>query len=92
MIEHKPGHRVRVAVVTSPDERSSFARYACFDPTCDWCVTELTGPIEAFYCEDLTDGPEIDDTYKAIFRGVARRPSGRCYDEGQTDLFPHPEG
>lgn len=87
-VEHRPGHRVQVSMRWDLDGESSFTRYACFDPTCDWCVTELTGDWRALGPEDLTNDDKIDAFQPAIFQHVARRAAAsKRGDERQTELL-----
>jgi len=41
-------HRTLVRVVIADDDSGYYALYDCQDPTCEWCVTELTGNVREF--------------------------------------------
>ena len=81
-------HSVQVACIWN-DEGECFTRYACFDPTCDWCVTELTGPITGLVHGGLTSDPIFDAIQQAIFRERASAPSGLAGTGGaiQSEFF-----
>jgi len=43
------GHRIHVGFAVGDNDELLYLRYACSDPTCDWCVVEF-GPDE---CKEI---------------------------------------
>jgi len=43
------GHRIHVGFAVGDSDELLYLRYACADPTCDWCVVEF-GPDE---CKEI---------------------------------------
>jgi len=83
-------HDVQVSC-TWNDDGDCFTRYACFDPTCDWCVTELTGSFRRLIADknpkDLTDAEENRAIQPATFRDRASGPSDELRGGSQCELL-----
>src|SRR5215831_12784691 len=83
------GDKIFVKCWTSSDERSCFTVYYCSDNTCEFVITELTGPGPLLLDPPLTYPNVYGEFEPTKYRRDASRASGQpsAVDKSQTSFF-----